>query len=225
MPKITIDFLARVPLFRGVSAKQLGEIAGQIKSKHYKKQAIIFIENEPADRFFIVYLGQVKIFKLAEDGKTQVLNVFGSGDVFGEVPMFTDSVFPAHCEATQESEILSISRATLLSMIDNDPRIAVNIIKLFAKRLKNFTLTIENLTLKNVTARFAVYLLHINNLKGNKNIFELDISKTLIADLLGISRETLSRTLNKMIKQNLITMQGKKVSLLDIQRLEALAVV
>ena len=92
---------------------------------------------------------------------------------------------------------------------------------ILARQLKKFTITIENITLKETHSRLAAYLLHLSKTKENTDTIELNMPKTIIANLLGTSRENLSRILNKMVKEKLIEIKNKNIKLLDIQKIKS----
>ena len=90
-----------VPLFQGLSSSARVALAGIARQRHFQKGEAIFSEGESGHGFFVVTEGRVKIFKLSADGKEQILHIFGAGEPFGEVPVFTGRHFPAHAMALE----------------------------------------------------------------------------------------------------------------------------
>jgi CRP-like cAMP-binding protein len=193
---------------------QLGELAGIAIRNTFARGQTIFTEGEHASGFYVLVSGRVKVFKLSTEGKEQVLHIIQGGEPFGEVAVFTGSKFPAHAEAIEKSVTLFFPRMAFMKLIEKDPSLAMNMLALLSFRLKRFAQLVENLSLKEVPQRFAAYLLYLSETKGGTLEVELDVSKALLASLLGTIPETLSRILNRMALQGLIEVQGRKIRLL-----------
>ena len=215
--------ITAVPLFEGLSAKQLEKLASIGVEQDAPRGRIVFSEGEEASGLFVVSAGRVKIFKLAPSGKEQILHVFGPGEPFGEAAVFAGRRFPAHALAVEPSRILFFPRPALLELIRENPDLALAMLGVLSLRLKRFTNMIEDLSLKEVPGRLAAYLLHLHRRLGRPAELELDMTKTELASLLGTMPETLSRILSKMVRQGLITLDGRRIRLLEPDELESLA--
>jgi CRP/FNR family transcriptional regulator len=170
-----------------------------------------------------VATGLVKIFKVSPGGKEQILHIFGPGEPFGEVPVFTGSHFPASAEAIAESRILFFPRTAFVNLIAANPSLALNMLAVLSIRLRQFTTQIEDLSLKEVPARLAAYLLYLAGENNQKGVVRLAISKAHLASLLGTIPETLSRIFSKMSSQGLIDVKGRHIRILDPNALSTLA--
>src|SRR5512143_1219627 len=104
------DLIAQVPLFNGLTGEQLEELTDIVVDQTLARGQSIFSEGDDAAGFFVVASGRVKIFKLSPDGKEQILHIFGSGEPFGEVPMFAGGHFPASAEAIEKSRVFFFPR-------------------------------------------------------------------------------------------------------------------
>jgi CRP/FNR family transcriptional regulator len=213
------DLLAASLLFSGLPAEQLREIEAIALSKTLKKGESIFFEGDPGIGFFMVAAGKVKIFKMSMDGREQILHIFGPGEPFGEVPVFHGSPFPANAETLTDAELLFFPRADFVRLLSANPSLALNMLAVLALRLRRFATQIENLSLKEVPGRLAAHLLYLAGEQGSTRAVVLDIPKGQLASLLGTSSETLSRIFAKMSEEQLIRMDGKRIELLDIERL------
>ncbi len=217
------DFIGNVPLFEGLSLAQIRKLASIASIKTSRKGERIFSEGQEATGFYIVIFGRVKIAKMAPDGKEQILHVVELREPFGEVPVFAGERFPAHAEAMEESKVLFLPRDGLVRLIKEEPSVALNMLGLLSKRLRQFSSLIEGLSLKGVPARLASYLLYASQRQGDADLLELDLSKTLLANFLGTIPETLSRVLGKMSQSGFIGVDGRKIRLLNRQALEEVA--
>jgi len=216
--------LAATPLFKGLSEKQLDEIGAIAVEKTYRRGESIFMEGDEGNGFYIVAEGQVKIFKTSLEGKEQILHIYGPGNPFGEVPVFSGSRFPANAMALVKSRILFLPRDAFVRLIAEHPSLSMNMLGELSMRLREFTIQIENLSLKEVPSRLASYLTVLGKEQGRTDRVDLTISKGQLASLLGTIPETLSRIFSKMSAQNLIRVDGRQIHLLDIEGLENLSV-
>ena len=216
--------LAEIPMFRGLPSEQIEELNKIFTTQSLKRGESLFLEGEEAHGFYVVSSGRVKVFKISFEGKEQILHIFGPGEPFGEVPVFAGKNFPASVEALEESTVLYFSREKFFDLINNIPQLAMNMLALLSVRLHQFTLLIEDLSLKEVPGRLAAYLLYVREKQGNPEEISFDITKTQLAALLGTIPETLSRMLARMTSEGIITSQGASgVRLENIDMLEKLA--
>ena len=216
-------FLATVPLFGGLTAAQYDELAMIATNQTYRKGQPIFAEGDPGAGLFVVASGLVKIYKLSLDGKEQILHLFGPGEPFAEIAVFTGSAYPAHAMALEESRVFFFPRQAFIDLIRQNPDLAMNMMAALSMRLKKFSRLIEDLSLKEVPGRLAAHLLFLSEQQGDTDTVALPVSKTQLASLLGTIPETLSRMLTKLAKQGIIAMAGAQMTLLDRDSLTALA--
>ena len=215
--------LQSIPLFKGLTDSQATLMKEQFSQKTFQKNEIIFFEGDPAHGFFVVAEGKVKIYKLAPDGKEKILHIYGPGNPFGEVPVFSGGRFPANAMALTHSRFFYVSRDAFISAIKLHPSLALNMLGELSKRLREFTVQIENLALKEVPARLATYLIYLTREQDNKEQVTLTISKGQLASLLGTIPETLSRIFNRMSTQQLIDVQGQTIRIQNRDELIFLA--
>ena len=218
-----IQTLSTTPLFQGLTAEQLDEIGAIAVDRKYGRGESIFMEGDKADGFYIVSDGQVKIFKTSLEGKEQILHIYGPGNPFGEVPVFSGSRFPANALALVASRILFLPRSAFVDLIASHPSLSMNMLAELSFRLRQFTVQIENLSLKEVPSRLASYLVVLAEEQEASDRVLLTISKGQLASLLGTIPETLSRILAKMAGQDMIRVEGKEIVFLDPDGLKDLA--
>lgn len=202
-------------LFCGIPEDQLEAVAQIAVEKKYGKGETIFFEGDPGNGFYMVSEGKVKIFKMSWAGKEQILHIFGPGEPFGEVPVFHGMPFPAGAETLTKSTLLFFPRERFIALVHDNPSIALNMLAVLSRRLRRFVDQIENLSLKEVPARLAGYLLYLLEEQGGQDSVELEISKGQLASLLGTIPETLSRIFAKMSEEGLIAVEGKKIRILN----------
>ncbi|MFC1811426.1 Crp/Fnr family transcriptional regulator [Thermodesulfobacteriota bacterium] len=222
MEKI-LDIISKVPLFSSLSEDQLKEIRHIAVDKFYDKGKTVFIEGDDCKGFYIVADGSVKIYKVSFEGKEHILHIYGPGNPFGEVPVFSGMKFPANAQTLLKSHLLFFPKAAFVDLISGNPSLSLNMLAVLSMRLRQFTVQIENLSLKEVPGRLASYLIYLSEEQQTEELVSLTISKGQLASLLGTIPETLSRIFTKMNHQNLIEVSGREIRILDRVGLEDLA--
>lgn len=219
----TMNIIARLPFFEGLSPEDLNAIGRIAVNRHFSRGEMIFWDGDAADGFYAVADGKVKIFKLSPEGKEQIFHIFGPGEPFGEVPVFSGKSFPASAQAIAKSHLLFFPRREFVELITANPSLALNMLAVLSMRLRYFTVQVEHLSLKEVPERLAAYLIYLAEEQGADEAVELHISKGQLASLLGTIPETLSRIFAKMSGDSLIRVEGRNIFLLDPERLKELA--
>ncbi|MBF0119495.1 MAG: Crp/Fnr family transcriptional regulator [Desulfobacterales bacterium] len=215
--------IAKSSIFNGLPEHQMEPIYAISVVKNFKKGEFIFSEGDLANGFYIIIDGLIKIFKGSPEGKEQTLHLFGSGEPFGEVPVFSGEKFPANAQSLTASSLVFIPRKAFVDLINKNPSLALNMLAVLSMRLRQFTVQIENLSLKEIPSRLSAYLLYLSEEQKNKKSINLSISKGELASLLGTIPETLSRILNKMTEQNLIGVTRRNIQILNYSKLKEIA--
>jgi CRP/FNR family transcriptional regulator len=223
LAKSIVGILAEAPIFNGLGGAELDQIRAIAVDRYYDRGRAVFFEGDPGDGFYAVVEGKVKIYKLSPEGKEKILHIYGPGQPFGEVPVFAGKRFPANAQTLAKSHLLFFPRAGFIRLITENPSLALNMLAVLSGRLRQFTLQIESLALKEVPARLASYLVYLAKEQGASEAVTLDISKGQLASLLGTIPETLSRIFSRMSGVGLIEVDGKRIALLDREGLKALA--
>ncbi|MBW2363908.1 MAG: Crp/Fnr family transcriptional regulator [Deltaproteobacteria bacterium] len=222
MEKI-LNIISNTPLFSSLTEDQMQDLSQISIQKRFKKGETIYFEGDEGNGFYIVIDGNVKIFKLSIEGKEHILHFFGPGEPIGEVPVFSGQRFPANAEAVESTHLLFFPRTSFIDLISKNPSLSINMLAVLSKRLKEFTVQIENLSLKEVPARLASYLILLSKEQGTGKIIKLSTSKGQLASLLGTIPETLSRIFSKMAGLGYIKVDGRDITLLDPDGLEDLS--
>ena len=221
--KKNFDIMSRIPLFNGLPEDQLLAINQIAVEKKVNKGEAIFSEGDEGKGFYVVLEGRVKIYKVSAEGKEQILHIFGQGQPFGEVPVFAGQKFPANAQAIAKGRLLFFPRTAFVALITENPSLSLNLLAIMSSKLREFTVQIENLSLKEMPARLASYLIYLADEQQSEDAVTLGISKGQLASILGTIPETLSRIFAKLSRQDLIRVQGPKIELLDREGLEDLA--
>ncbi|CAK8723900.1 MAG: transcriptional regulator, Crp/Fnr family [Candidatus Electronema aureum] len=215
-----IKLLAESLLFNGLPESMLQQLAAVTTERQFNRSEAVFFEGQAAAGFYLIKSGQVKIFKLSPEGKEQILHVFGRGEPFGEVPVFSGQLtFPANAVSLSASELLFFPKQDFVRLITASPDLALSMLAVLSRRLCRFAAQIESLSLKEVPSRVAAHLVYLAETQGSTKQVELDIPKGQLASLLGTSPETLSRIFNSMSAEGLIRVEGRRIELLRYEGL------
>lgn len=218
-----VDVLSKSQLFGGVSEDHLKSISRISVERHFDKGAMIFFDGDEGTGFYLVVTGAVKVYKLSSEGREQILHIVSEGDTIGAVPVFSGKSFPANAQAISESRLLFFSRTEFIKLITNNPSLTMNILAVLSMKLREFTVQIENLSLKEIPGRLAAYLLDRSKELGNTEFVRLNISKLQLANILGTGPESLSRALGDMKSRHLVEVDGSTIRLIDRDALEEFA--
>ena len=222
MEKI-LQIISKTPIFQNLSEDDLNKIRRIAVDKFYNKGQTVFSEGDDGTGFYVVAAGKVKIYKVSLEGKEQILHIYGPGNPFGEVPVFSGEQFPANAQTLLKSHLLFFPRTAFTELIAKNPSLCLNMLAVLSMRLRQFTVQVENLSLKEVPGRLAAYLLYLVQEQEAEDTVSLPISKGQLASLLGTIPETLSRILTKMSNSGLIDVSRGEIKLLDYDGLEDLS--
>lgn len=222
MEKI-FNIISAIPIFNGLPDDQIKAIKRIALEKQVNRGEILFSEGDEGRGFYVVVGGRIKVFKVSPEGKEQILHILGPGQPFGEVSVFAGQKFPANAQALDKGRVLFFPRAAVVDLIEANPSLALNMLAVMSKKLRQFAVQIENLSLKEMPARLASYLIYLAQEQQSDQAVTLKISKGQLASILGTIPETLSRVFAKLSGQDLIRVDGKTITLLDRSGLEELA--
>jgi CRP-like cAMP-binding protein len=217
------QLIANNLFFKGLSDEELTSIQQIAAERTYQRNQLVFSDGEEGHGFFLILTGQVKVFKMSPEGKEQILHILGTGEPVGQVAVFAGDSFPANAQAIAESRLLFFPRRAFVDLIQARPTLALNMLAILSNRLREFTVQIENISLKEVPARLASYLLYLSDERQGAERLQLTISKAQLASIIGTIPETLSRILNRMSSKGLIGVNGREIRLRDRDQLAALA--
>jgi CRP-like cAMP-binding protein len=186
------------------------------------KGELIFLEGDDAVGFYILLRGSVRVYKASPEGREHTLHRIKPGQVFAEAAVFHGNKYPANCEALLGSTVAFFPKVDFVRLIESNPQMSLKMIASMAAFLRDFNQTIEMLSLKEVSARLATWLLNTAE-HAHSNQITLPMTKGDLADVLGTVNETLSRNLRKMIDLKVITVDNRAIAILDQARLEAIA--
>jgi CRP-like cAMP-binding protein len=209
------DIFAKVPLFAGLADGDRATLASATSIRRYRRGERIVTQGQPGDHLFVIVRGRVSVMILSPDGREVVLTTLGEGDHFGEMALLDDSPRSASVVASERSELAILSRQTFFDLLRTNFSLTRALLSSFTRRLRQANSTIEGLAALDVKSRLARYFRELAKSRGRSAgggwVVVVRPSQREIADTIGSSRETVSRTMSQMAHEDLIVAKGKVV--------------
>jgi CRP-like cAMP-binding protein len=223
MPTVSVtDILRKVPLFGQLAAPDLDRVAAISRERSYPRNSVILFEDDPGDALYVVADGQVKVVLIGEDGREVILSVMGPGEFFGEMALIDDEPRSAHVIAMEDSGLLVIRREDFQDLLTQTPGIALVLLRELSRRLRRVDEKVGSLVLLDVNGRVAQLLLELADEAGSDRITRR-LTHHTIAQMIGSSRETVSRTMRELVDKGSITVSRREIQIRDRAALESSA--
>ena len=217
--KATQECLKDMAVFSRMEKDEIEMICKNSNVKSYEKNEIIFFEEDDSRNLYLLVNGQVKLTMLSPDGKEKVLTILQEGDLFGEISLFDHNPHPVTAEVQKKARLLTLPFNQLEKMIIEKPQLALKIIEALSKKTRLLTSQVRDLVFHDAAERMASLLLRFGKDFGReedgRTKIDLILTHQEIANLLGVSRVTVTKTINKLIDENLITIEDKNIIILD----------
>lgn len=214
-----LSCISLVPIFNHLEDSQMAEIKRATKSATYKKGENIYRAGVESDSLYIVSKGKIKIYRLSESGKEQLLRILEPGDFTGELALFSESLHESYAEAMEETDVCIITRAELQKFLVKYPAISLKLLSEFSDRLEKSEKQTASVATEKVETRLALYLTECAN-NGRSLDVELPMSKKDLASYLGTTPETISRKLAELEEAGYIKQKtNKKIKIIDLEGL------
>jgi len=213
-----------INFFQGMTEEEIQRILNNANERLYTRGTIIFSEEEETDGIYIITEGLIKVYKMSIDGREKTLAILSPGDILGEMALFDHSYRSATAEALETSTVNVIPRQDFERLLEEMPTLAIKIIRVLAERLRQADEEIKNLLFLNARSRVILNLVqlaeqHLQEKKtGTPMPFRLTHAE--MANLVGVSRETVTRVISELQDEDLIRIEKRKLWINDIQRLK-----
>jgi CRP/FNR family transcriptional regulator len=217
--------LKRAAIFSGLAPNEFDYIVERSLLKQFNTGEIIFAEGDPCTGLYVVDEGTIKIFKVSPNGREQVLSIDGPGSSVAELPVFDGGAYPASASAMSEASVVFVSRNDFRSLCLEYPEVALKVLRVVGGRLRRLVGIIEELSFSTVSHRMAALLLDLAKRTGQKTTsgleFTLPASNQELAAMIGTVRELVSRNMSRLQAQGILTIDGRRIVIQDVARLEA----
>lgn len=187
-----------------------------MEEKIFLRNEVLFLEGDCPKGLFVVRQGAVKIYKIGDNGREQILEIEGPGRSVAELPLFDGRPYPASAAALEDAAVLILPASTFHRLLDRHPEISRAVIVSIASRLRKMVALVEEVSLKAVRERLAAVFLEM---AGDGDTCNLTWTNQEIASRIGTVREIVSRTMARMVHDGAILVEGRRVIILDRTRL------
>jgi CRP/FNR family cyclic AMP-dependent transcriptional regulator len=219
-----VDFLRKVPLFSELDADELQQLAGVVREHHYKKNVTIFHFDDPGNAMFILKSGLVKVTIEDQDGREIIIRMLYPTDFFGEMSLIDNMPRSATVTTQEPSEALIIYREQFLELIEKSPKLLLNMTAVLSRRLRRVNELIRSLAFFDVYGKVARVLLTLATEKGRATergtVIDLRLTQQELAELAGMSRETMTRTLRDFQQAGVVRIESGIITILAFDMLE-----
>ena len=212
-----MELFRKFTLFAELDDKELTSLAAVAKPRKYAKDEVVFHASEPGDVFCLIQSGAVKVTMISPEGKEIILSMLGPGEFFGEMALLDDQPRSATVVATEPLEVLTIFRHDFLQALAENFSMAKKILAELSRRLRHASYRIESLATMDVYGRLARFFLDLARDHGkvldNGYIAVQRPTHQSIANMIGTSRETVSRLIHDLMERDLLLSEGKTIYL------------
>lgn len=212
------DLIKQTKLFSSLSDDEMNQIINKMTVRQFRKNETILYEEDTNEIMYIILLGKVKVIKTTDDGKEIILAIHQTGSFFGEMSLIDGKTTPASVIATEDSLIATISKSDFFTIIFSHNKVSKNLMEILCTRLRKAWDTIQLLNFNNAAQRTKMLFMMLADEYGEKTpegiILNIKLTHQDISDMTGLTRETVTRVLDKLQKSKEITiLKGRQVCL------------
>ena len=217
------------PVFAGLPAREIEELATAAVEESHRARAYIFLESDPSRWFYLVKSGHVKIVRHSKTGKDVVLELLGPGEVFGGVAVIEKRPYPAAAQATEPTVVVKIPAGPVIALADRHPAFIKDMALMIGRRLRAAHDSVKSLAVDPVEARLAAALLRLAEREGTRGksgdgvTLPFHLTRQSLADMTGTTVETTIRILSRWLRDGLLVDEGGRLVLTDREGMTALA--
>jgi len=211
-----IRALRAIPLFSGVGDADLEPLSQLVIERRFPKHRTIVEEGAPGDYMYIICEGRVKVTKLSGDGREKILELLEGGDFFGEMSLLDDAPRSASVEALSDVRVLALARNDFLELLKKSTNLAFAVVQELTRRLRQIDEQASSLSFQRVKERTQGLLLRMAKTETadpNRRLTQA-LTHQQIADMIGTSRETVTRAIKGLKRDGWLEQKGKQYAVL-----------
>lgn len=220
-PAEKMRYLSELTVFQDLSAREMEDLNRITTMSTMPKGRVFYRPEEPGEVLFILKEGRVQLYRISPEGKKLVITTLGPHTLFGEMALLGAKMHNTFAEAVEDCLICVMSRNDLERLILSKPQVALRILEITGRRLRDAEERLENMAFKGIPARLASLLLRLAEEQGSNEI--TGFTHQDLAESVGTYRETATQVLNDLKADNLIEIGRKRITILDPARLTAVA--
>ncbi|MCL7746643.1 Crp/Fnr family transcriptional regulator [Halalkalibacter alkaliphilus] len=218
------NHLQEVSLFKDLSEEEIQPIVDISQLRTYPARSFVFMQGEPLDRVFFIHSGKVKINKTDLSGKEQIVSILEDGDMFPHAGFFRKGNFPAHAEILETSELIVIPVGQFEQILLTYPELCMKMFKVLGEKIVDLQNRLEEKILRDTYEQIVMLLLRLCKSNGEQvgEWYKLTTHFTNreLANMIGTSRETINRTINRLRKKDMIDTDEEGYFIIKLENLE-----
>ncbi|MBW2426691.1 MAG: Crp/Fnr family transcriptional regulator [Deltaproteobacteria bacterium] len=210
--KDVLESLRAIPLFRRVSEGDLEELATHLIERRFPKNATVVEEGLPGDYMYVIRQGRVKVTKASEDGREKIMNFLEAGAFFGDMALLGNETRSASVKTLEESVLLALSRRDFIDLLRQSPDLSLSVIEELANRLRETNEQARSLSFQGVEERTRNLFQRIARAEEScgGRLITPALTHQQIADMVGTSRETVTRAIKQLKESGWLAQEGKR---------------
>lgn len=220
---IDIEVLRQAPLFSSLDEESFIALSKEVNTIDLPKGAVLFRAGDRGDQLYLIASGKVKLGRTSPDGRESLLAILGERELFGELALFDPGPRTATATAVSETHVIGLRNENLKHLLISNPKVAEQLLKALAKRLRKTNDSLADLVFSDVPGRVAKALIDLADRFGRPTndgiLVAHELTQEELAQLVGASRETVNKALAEFAQRNWIRLEARAVVILDIQRL------
>lgn len=214
-------YLSELFVFQDLTPREMDELNRITTMSTVSKGRVFYRPEEPGEVLFILKEGRVQLYRISPEGKKLVIATLGPHTLFGEMALLGTQMHNTFAEAVEDCLICVMSRTDLERLILNKPQVALRLLEVSGKRLREAEERLENMAFKGIPARLASLLLRLSKEQGSEEI--VGLTHQDLAESVGTYRETATQVLNDLKNEGLLEIGRKRIRILDKEGLEEVA--
>lgn len=220
------EYLSReIPLFKELTAEEMMQIVEISKGDHYKKNSYVFRKDEPLDKVFFIKSGRIKISRTDMSGKEQIFALLEDGDMFPHAGFFRKGTYPADAEVIEDSILIVTSITDFENILINKPALSIKMFRILGDKIVDLQDRLEDQILHNTYEQIIKLFIRLAGVNGVSQGETIRLTSRYatrdLANMIGTSRETLSRTINQLKKKDCIALDDDNYYIINVERLNA----
>ncbi len=214
--------LADFTLFRELNDFELTKITDIAISREWKKQSHVFLQGDPLENVYFIYNGRIKIYKSDINGKEQIVAIAKKGEMFPHVGFFRKGDYPAYAEVLEPSTLIAIPISKFETVLIENPELCIKVFKVLGEKIVDLQNRLEEQILNNTYEQIVKLLIRLAQKHGKEQedgtiLLKSEFTNKDLANMIGTTRETISRTLTKMKKDELIEVNDEGDMIVDVE--------
>jgi len=210
-----IELLGNIQLFSSLTERELSQISGKVAMKEFGKNEVILREKDTNEFMYVILVGAVKVVRSTEDGKEIILALHRADQLFGEVSLVDGRTSPATVIATEDSLLAIIAKSDFFNMVYSQKKVLEKLLEILCQRLRESWTRIHMLNFNNAAQRVKMLLLMLSYDNSERTPEGITLAAKFthqdLADMAGLTRETVTRVLDKLQKDGEISILKKKL--------------